>query len=169
MKKHLITALISLAALSPQLGHAKDADAIVISNPYIKEVPPNTPATAAFMTLSNSSEHDIYLTAVQTQAAEKAELHTHTHENGVMRMRQIESIKVPAHGQVELKPGGLHIMLIHPTLTLKSGDQVTETLTFKDGSQHTHTLPVQSFMKNEQKPAKMPNPHEGHDMHSMHH
>jgi copper(I)-binding protein len=49
-------------------------------------------------------------------------LHTHLHENGVMKMRPIDGIVIPAHGMAELKPGGDHVMLMGLKAPLKMGD-----------------------------------------------
>jgi len=37
--------------------------------------------------------------------------HTHIHDNGVMRMRQLPALDIPAGDTVTLQPGGLHLML----------------------------------------------------------
>jgi copper(I)-binding protein len=58
---------------------------------------------------------------------------TTTTMGGMMNMRQVESIPVPAKGSVELKPGGYHVMLIGLTKDLKAGDTLPVTLTFEPG------------------------------------
>ena len=50
---------------------------------------------------------------------------------GMMGMRKIDKLDIPAGGKVELKPGGYHIMLIELTRELKAGDKVEITLTFE--------------------------------------
>lgn len=55
---------------------------------------------------------------------------------GVMKMRQVDGIDVPAGQMVTLKPGGYHIMLTGLTQPLKEGQTFPLTLTFaKAGSQ----------------------------------
>jgi hypothetical protein len=51
--------------------------------------------------------------------------------NGVMEMRPIEAIDVPAKSSVTLRPGGLHVMLIGLKNDLKVGDVVRLTLRFE--------------------------------------
>jgi len=51
-----------------------------------------------------------------------------------MRMSPVPQIVVPAKGKVELKPGGLHIMLFELKQKLAVGDTIPLTLTFKDGA-----------------------------------
>lgn len=124
---------------------AQEANAIQVENPFAREVPPTAPASASFMTLKNMSNHDIVLTQAHSNVANKVELHTHTNENGVMKMRQIPSINIPAEGETALQPGGLHIMLIDLKQPLKSGETIQVELTFKDGSHKTVSMPVKSI------------------------
>lgn len=136
----LLSSLFSLNVLANQ---AADLE---IENPFVREMPPTAPASGAFMTLINTSDQDIAIVSAQSDAAKKVELHTHTHDNGVMRMREIPEILVPAMGQAELKPGGLHIMLINPTRDLKEGDEVRIVVTLKDGSEQEIIAPVRKIM-----------------------
>ena len=51
-----------------------------------------------------------------------------------MRMREVESIELPAAGKVALEPGGLHIMLIDLVEALEPGERIDITLILDDGS-----------------------------------
>ncbi len=55
----------------------------------------------------------------------------------MMEMRKIDRIPIPANGQVELKSGGLHLMLIGLTKPLKAGDKVSFTLQFSNSVEKT--------------------------------
>lgn len=146
MKKTLsILSLSLITSLSSFSVMASQADDIDVSAPFAREVPPGAPASASFMTLENKSGHAIKLTSANSNVAEVVELHTHTNDNGVMRMRKVEFIEIPASGKTELKPGGLHIMLIGPHQPLKMGQEVTVDLTFEDGSNKTVSMPVKSI------------------------
>ncbi|WP_024851634.1 copper chaperone PCu(A)C [Hydrogenovibrio kuenenii] len=123
----------------------EEASQIQVSNPYAREVPPGAMASASFMTLKNTSAHDIYLIQAESKVAKKVELHTHIHDNGVMRMRQVQDIKIPAHGMTMLQPGGFHIMLIGLQQKLVKGEQIQVQLTFKDGSHKTVKMPVKAI------------------------
>ncbi|MDG6777706.1 copper chaperone PCu(A)C [Thiomicrorhabdus sp. zzn3] len=146
LKTHL-SALIfgGLTALSAFSAQADQAEHIDVSNAYAREVPPGAPASASFMTLDNLSDEEIKIVAADSDVAKVVELHTHTNDNGVMRMRQIPAISIPANGQTVLKPGGLHIMLIGPKQPLKNGQTVSVDLKFEDGSHKTVSMPVKSL------------------------
>lgn len=147
--KHKLLAISfsALSALNSINAWAMQADDLQVNNPYAREVPPGAPASASFMELKNPTGQDIVITNAQSAAADIVELHTHTHDNGVMRMRQIPQIVVPAHGQTTLQPGGLHIMLIEPLEPLTAGQTVKVTLEFADGSQKTVEMPVKSLKR----------------------
>ncbi len=87
--------------------------------------------SAAYMLLRNSGDETDRLVNVQSEAAESVELHMSQTENDVTTMRPVEFIEVPAQGETELKPGGLHIMLIGLKHELKAGDTVKLTLEFE--------------------------------------
>lgn len=130
-------------APAAEAATAKAADTVKVENPYARAVPPGQPNSAAFMTFVNSGDADHSVTSASSPVAEAVELHTHTNNNGVMEMRQIDKIDVPAKGRTELAPGGLHIMLIGLKQELKAGETAQLTLTFDDGSTATVDAPIQ--------------------------
>lgn len=147
MKKTIaILSLSLMSALGSQQVFAAQADDVAVNNPFAREVPPGAPASASFMTLKNNSRQEIKITSAESSVAEVVELHTHTNDNGVMRMRQIPFIEIPANGETMLKPGGLHIMLIGPHEPLKKGQNIAVTLNFEDGSKKMVNMPVKSIM-----------------------
>ncbi|MBK1703394.1 copper chaperone PCu(A)C [Halochromatium glycolicum] len=138
--------LIVLPLLSLNLCAAEQpatpATEIEVQDAYVRAVPPGQPNSAAFMHLTNTSNRDRALVIGETDAAEVVELHTHKMEDGMMRMRQLEQIELPAGETVKLQPGGLHVMLIGLTEDLRAGDSIELHLGFDDGSRQSLTLPV---------------------------
>lgn len=86
---------------------------------------------AVFMTLANEGQEDDRLIAAQTDVAATVEIHQTTMDGDVMWMQSVSAIEIPAGGQVELKPGDYHIMLIGLHRNLAVGDQFSVTLTFE--------------------------------------
>ena len=121
------------------------AGELVVDAPYVRLVPPNAPASGAFMTISNHGGSDRQLVKAESPAARVVELHTHVNEDGVMKMRPVPAIDIKAHGQTQLKPGSFHIMLIDLKQPLKEGDQVALTLDFDDGTRLQLDAPVQKI------------------------
>ncbi|WP_208026956.1 copper chaperone PCu(A)C [Rhabdothermincola sediminis] len=54
-----------------------------------------------------------------------------TMSGGMMQMREVDAIEVPAGGTVELKPGGYHVMLLELAEPLTEGTMVPLTLRFE--------------------------------------
>ncbi len=132
----------ALFALTPA---AWSADAIGVGDPYARAVPPGQPNSAVFMTLKNTTNQPRALVEARSTAAKTVELHTHRKEDGVMKMVKIDRIEIPAQSSVELKPGGLHVMLIGLIGDLKAGEKVKVDLVFDDGSQEAIVAPVRSI------------------------
>ncbi|EGV18212.1 copper chaperone PCu(A)C [Thiocapsa marina] len=128
------------ATLFGVLSFSALAAEVSIGDPYARAVPPGQPNSAVFMSLENQTEAPQALIGAESAVSEIVELHTHVEEDGMMRMRRIEKIEVPAGETVTLKPGGLHVMLIGLKQTLEPSDTVDLTLIFEDGSR----IPVQA-------------------------
>jgi copper(I)-binding protein len=122
------------------------AGQIMVDDPYVRAVPPGQPNSAAFMTIMNNGETPVSVVSASSPAAKVVELHTHVHEDGMMKMRRIDKIDVPAGGSTALEPGGLHVMLIDLTQDLKPEDKVAITLEFSDGSTQELEAPVRKIM-----------------------
>ena len=70
------------------------------------------------------------LVSASADIAGRVELHSMSMDGNVMRMRQIDSIDIPAGQTVELKPGGLHVMFVDIKTPLKTGASFPLTLRF---------------------------------------
>lgn len=147
---HLLAALlVSLAVGGNSLAEGI-ADMVTVNDPYVRAVPPVVRTSAAFMQLQSSDAVERFLVGADSPAAAAVELHMHTMDDGVMRMRQIPHIHLPPGRTVALEPGGLHIMLFDLKAPLTPGDEVPITLTFEDGSSKGITAvvrPVDGMMK----------------------
>jgi hypothetical protein len=90
---------------------------------------------AVYVTLTNTGSQADALVSASTDTARAVELHEVQNEGGVMKMRPVKSIQVPAGGKVELKPGGYHLMLLDLKHDLKPGETVPVTLKFEHGAE----------------------------------
>jgi hypothetical protein len=88
------------------------------------------PPSAAYLMLHNDGRAPDTLLGARTAAARVVELHQSIEDDGVMRMRPVDSLAVPAGGTVTLAPGGYHFMLIDVARPLAPGDTVTLALRF---------------------------------------
>ncbi|WP_337111421.1 copper chaperone PCu(A)C [Photobacterium sp. Hal280] len=82
--------------------------------------------------MENHGDTPDVLLRAESPIAEKVELHEHAHENGMMKMRKVDDIQIPAHGTQLLQPGGYHIMMFNLTSVPKLGDSFPLTLYFQN-------------------------------------
>ncbi|MES9935806.1 MAG: copper chaperone PCu(A)C [Sedimenticola sp.] len=136
------------------------ADGVAVSDAYARAVPPGQPNSASFMTIVNNSGADHALVNAESPVSKVVELHTHTMDEGMMKMRRVDKIDLPAGQTVTLKPGGLHVMFIGLKEDLKPGQNVDLTLIFEDGSKTTLQAPVKKLQMKMMKKKGMK-----HDMH----
>lgn len=155
----LCLGVASAAAEPHQVGPIR------IESPWARATAPRAPAGAAFVTLVNTGTQDDALVSAASPVARVVELHTHLMDGGIMRMRPVDSIAVPAGQAVALKPGGLHIMLIDLNHGLQEGDQVPITLSFEHAGSLDVTATVASIAAHG--PTDMSKP--GHGHHHGHH
>lgn len=136
MTRLLATVLASLVSLPALAGE------IVVSDAYARFSNPQ--AGAAFLTIENASDIDDRLLEVRSDAARRAELHTHHEdEGGVMRMRPIEGgIEIPSGARHSLARGGDHVMLMGLVHPIADGDSVPLVLVFEHAGEIALDVPV---------------------------
>ncbi len=98
---------------------------------------------AVYMTITNRGAVGDAVVAAASDAARALELHEVKNDGGVMAMRPVARMDVPAGGRLELKPGGYHVMLLGLTHDLNPGDMIKVTLTFEKAGPMTIAVPVQ--------------------------
>lgn len=113
---------------------------IAVEQPFARATPAKV--GGVFLTLKNTGGAADKLLKAASPVADAVELHTHVKDGDAMRMRPVENIPVPAHGQTALEPGGYHIMLIGLKQPLKEGTQFPLTLTFEKAGSVTIQVPV---------------------------
>ncbi|MDZ4374689.1 MAG: copper chaperone PCu(A)C [Phenylobacterium sp.] len=130
-------------ALSGGSGHAAGKPAVAVADPWCRATPVGAPAAGCFMPLTSTGPNR--LTAVQSPASARGEIHTMDMAGGVMRMRELSGgLALPAGAAVALKPGGLHVMLVGLKAPLKVGERVRLTLRFETGGALTVEAPVRA-------------------------
>lgn len=118
------------------------ANTIEIDHPWSKAVPPTSNVAAAFLSIINHSNIDDSLIAARSPIAEIVELHTLNNGNGMMQMRQVDTINIAAEHQQMLAPGGFHVMLFNLTEVPTVNSHFPLTLTFKHAGEITVNVAV---------------------------
>jgi len=127
-----LTALSSAAADT----HNTSADTVkagdlTITAPWIRASVPGQTNGAGYMTIEHHGKQDDRLLAVQSEVAERIELHTVVTENGMARMRQVEGIALAAGKKTALAPGGYHVMFMKLKAPFQAGQTVAAMLQFE--------------------------------------
>ena len=131
------TCLLVLAGLAG----CQPAPGISVDDPWVRAVPPGASATAGYFVLANGGAADRVLESVSGGDAVRVEIHETSMADGVMRMRRLDSVIIPAGQSVAFAPGGRHLMLFADPLPA-AGSTVTLELGFADGEVLTVEAPV---------------------------
>ena len=75
------------------------------------------------------------------------EIHEMAMQGGVMKMRALPALELPAGKAVELKPGGHHVMLFDLKQQIKAGDSVPLTLVVVDPGGKRRTVEVSAAVR----------------------
>mgnify|MGYP001079771905 CR=1 FL=1 len=119
-----------MAVAATAAAHEYKLGDIVIHHPWARASAGNAKTAAAYFGLVNTGAEPDRLIAAEATVG-RAELHTHIHEEDVVKMRQVEAIDLAAGETVTLEPGGLHVMLMDLVEPLKEGNSFPLTLTFE--------------------------------------
>lgn len=134
-----LVGMLALAGCGPRA--AGKAGEVEIRGPWIRPAAAGG-STAAYMQIKNGANQPDRLVSAEFAPAGMVELMDTTIVDDRMQMVTISEIEIPAGGQVELKPGGLHVMLMNLKEDLVEGQTAALTLTFEQGGSVTLELPV---------------------------
>jgi periplasmic copper chaperone A len=121
---------------------AQTAD-VQVTDAWARATPGGAQTAAAYVSMESTSGDK--LTGVSTPAAQKADIHSMTVDNGVMKMRQVDGVDLPPGQKVTLKPGGYHIMLTGLAKPLEVGQSFPLTLDFANAGAKQVTVTVEKI------------------------
>ena len=133
MKKALF--LLAILLLTAVACTTSSDDPITVTDPWGRTSPAVAENGAFYMMLTNNSDSDDALLSATSDACGMIELHEmYDKGDGVMGMRRVEggTIPLPAGGNAELKPGGLHVMCMGKQVDFEAGTEIPLTLTFEN-------------------------------------
>lgn len=153
MKKKVLAlcaAVLAIPLLSACGASEDAAPAITISDPVVRSIDGMSMRnqetlkymTGSFMTLSNTSDEDVSLIGGVSDVAGVIEIHQVTDGN---MTAMPDGLLIPAGGEVKLRMGGYHVMLMELNRELVAGDEVTVTLEFSNGDKVEYTAPVKDI------------------------
>ena len=151
MKKAVITAL-GLAAFS--LSAMAD---VAVKDAWVRGTTPAQKATGAFMEITSSEAAS--LLSASSPVAGVVEIHTMKMEDGVMKMRAMPKLDLPAGKGIKLQPGGNHVMLMDLKQQMKKGDVVPITLKIEGKDKQVQTFEIKAEVRDLAAPATMDHGH----------
>lgn len=146
----------TLALTLMLLGAAAQAE-VTVKDAWVRGTTPAQKATGAFMEIT-SSEAASLLSAASPLAG-VVEVHSMKMEDGVMKMRALPKLDLPAGKAVKLQPGGYHIMLMDLRQQMKKGDVVPITLKVEGKEKKVQTIEIKAEVRDLATPATMDHGH----------
>lgn len=117
---------------------------VTVVDAYASE-PVTVDVGAIYLTIGNDGEVADTLVSASTPLAEMVHLHRMTGIGGA-RMRVQEVAAVPARGQLRLRPGGQHLMMMNLSSRPTAGDTIDLTLEFRHAGTVHVRVPVVSYL-----------------------
>lgn len=121
-------------------GSAADVQGLRATGGWVRETPPGRSVAAGYVTLENAGETTAVLIGARSPVA-RVEMHSMRMVEGMMRMRPLDRLEIPAGEHASLAPGGDHLMFFDVD-AMRAGTTVEFELLFEDGSTLPLALPV---------------------------
>lgn len=150
----VVVAIAGLSACGDDGSKADGGGLLTISKPWARTSAGSATNGAVYLSLLSSGGDTLVRASVPAAVAAKVELHktemagTGTATtmpgmaSGELTMTPISELALPKGSQVDLAPGGYHLMLIGLVKPLTSGSTVSLTLTFAKAGDRTIEVPV---------------------------
>lgn len=143
MKKMFSIMVIFLMAFT---GGVQAADNLEISEAWMRVSPKKV--AGAFFEIKNNTDQVINVVSATATGSQKVELHTHIMDNGIMRMRKVDMIDIPANGTQSFNPHSYHLMMFRLDEAVYTVDNMVEVeLTFDNQTSLKTMFVVKPFGK----------------------
>jgi protein SCO1/2 len=156
----LLAATAGAAELDARITPAADlapSGSIRVVGAWSRATAPGAPVGVVYFEVINTGPADTLL-AIECPAAQRAEMHATGRADGIMSMRPVESVDIPAGGRLSFQPGGLHAMLIGIKEPLKEGGRLPLTLVFRRAGKLRFEAAIQGLGTTDPRSATTPPP-----------
>lgn len=138
-KKWWIGLMVWLSAATAWAGD------VTVSEVWARATAPGQDSAAVAMKIVSQKEGRVV--AVMSPVAASSEIHSMVHENGMMKMRALDALPLPANQAVSLGADGNHLMLMGLKQPLKAGETVTLTLVVQFADKRKENVKVTAEVK----------------------
>ena len=135
MQFALVSVTIIFATASSAQRSEKIAPMPIVTDAWVKTTIPGGSVSAAYMNIKSTTP--LTLVKAESPVAAIVEIHEMKMNDGVMEMKALDAVHVPADKLVKLAPAGMHVMLMKVKKPIKKGDNIHLTLTFEDEAKKT--------------------------------
>lgn len=144
VKRSLAATAMLLLAVSAGAHDYTHGD-LTLYHPWTRATAPGAPVGGGFVIVRNDGDKADALLGGEADFATRVEIHQSVTDDGLMKMRKLESgLEIPAGETVTLQPGGYHIMIVGLSQRLVEGEQVPVTLNFREAGPVTVEFKVQA-------------------------
>jgi copper(I)-binding protein len=130
--------LIASALLASFAAQAQ----VKVDDAWVRATVAPQKVTGAFMQLTAAKPMKVV--AASSPVAAAVEIHEMKMEDGVMKMRAVDALPLPAGQAVALKPGSYHVMLMGLKAPIKAGETVPLTLTVEGEDKKRSTVEIKA-------------------------
>ena len=138
----LMIALAACGQTSERAAQQAPVAALRVDNAWAAPTPGGVDVSAGYLMLVNATAAEDVLVGVSSPRAARVEVHEMTMQDGVMQMRAVERLAVPAGGSIELAPSGRHLMFYGVAQPFAEGEAIPVRLTFERAGEMDVSLPV---------------------------
>ncbi|KQY85347.1 copper chaperone PCu(A)C [Pelomonas sp. Root1444] len=118
---------------------------VKVDDPWVRATVAPQKATGAFMQLTSAKPAKVV--AASSPVAAMVEIHEMKMDDGVMKMRAVDALPLPAGQAVALKPGSYHVMLMGLKKPVQVGDTVPLTLTVEGEDKQRTTVEIKAEVR----------------------
>jgi len=130
------------ASIEQPIGNS--AEVLKVSNAWVREAHADATSNAGYMTLINNGLAEVTLVKVESDGFGDIKVHEMVIVDGLMQMKRVADLKIPSNSEVQLAPGGKHLMMTDPQVHFSTGQKVDLTLTFGSGKTQSVSIEVAS-------------------------
>lgn len=127
IRRRRVAALVCVLVVCSAAEAARTT--VRITGAWVRATVPGQPVAGAYLELQ--SPVAVRLVGISSPVAKRGEVHSMKEVDGMMTMRPLAGLALPAGRLVKFAPGGLHIMLFDLKQPLRAGSDVSLTLTFE--------------------------------------
>lgn len=116
---------------------------VTVEQAWARVNPGSAKTGAIYLTIHNKADADDFLLAVDSAVAKTTAIHESMVQDGISKMTPIPGgLNMPSHGEVVMRPGGIHIMLAGLVAPLKPGDRLPVRMVFRDAGPLDLEVPI---------------------------